>query len=71
MVFPAREGAVAPPCALLGPPVPGGGGGGGGGYDPCTKNYATTYFNRPDVQEALHANVTKIACPWIFCRCVH
>ncbi|CAL2232837.1 unnamed protein product [Prunus armeniaca] len=50
MVFPAREGAAAPPCALLGPPVPGGG---GGGYDSCTKNYATTYFNRPDVQEAL------------------
>ncbi|PQP98343.1 hypothetical protein Pyn_18079 [Prunus yedoensis var. nudiflora] len=22
---------------------------GGGGYDPCRKNYATTYFNRPDV----------------------
>ncbi|EXC33986.1 Serine carboxypeptidase-like 34 [Morus notabilis] len=37
------------------------------GYDPCIVNYATTYFNRPDVQEALHANVTKIPYPWILC----
>ncbi|KAG9143700.1 hypothetical protein Leryth_018868 [Lithospermum erythrorhizon] len=26
------------------------------GYDPCTENYAEKYFNRPDVQKALHAN---------------
>ncbi|KAF8407431.1 hypothetical protein HHK36_006564 [Tetracentron sinense] len=37
------------------------------GYDPCLQNYATTYFNRPDVQEALHANVTKIPRPWSLC----
>ncbi|OVA12084.1 Peptidase S10 [Macleaya cordata] len=38
------------------------------GYDPCLQNYATTYFNRPDVQEALHANVTKISRPWSLCN---
>ncbi|KAJ0096021.1 hypothetical protein Patl1_16369 [Pistacia atlantica] len=39
----------------------------GYGYDPCIINYATDYFNRPDVQEALHANVTKISRPWLIC----
>lgn len=38
------------------------------GYDPCSQTYATEYFNRQDVQEALHANVTKIPYPWIHCR---
>ncbi|KAL5543219.1 hypothetical protein UlMin_010929 [Ulmus minor] len=38
------------------------------GYDPCTVNYATTYFNRPDVQEALHANVTNIPYAWTLCN---
>ncbi|WRX16273.1 Peptidase S10 [Theobroma cacao] len=33
------------------------------GHDPCTANYATEYFNRPDVQQALHANVTKVSRP--------
>ncbi|KAG2707868.1 hypothetical protein I3760_05G165900 [Carya illinoinensis] len=37
------------------------------GYDPCSQTYATEYFNRQDVQEALHANVTKIPYPWIHC----
>ncbi|KAK3222427.1 hypothetical protein Dsin_009452 [Dipteronia sinensis] len=37
------------------------------GYDPCIMNYATTYFNRPDVQQALHANITKISRPWSLC----
>ena len=26
-------------------------------YEPCAENYLTTYLNRPDVQEAIHANV--------------
>jgi serine carboxypeptidase-like clade II len=39
------------------------------GYDPCTGEYAETYFNRPDVQAALHANVTKIGYNWTHCRC--
>lgn len=34
------------------------------GYDPCLMNYATTYFNLPNVQHALHANVTRIPRPW-------
>ncbi|AQK53807.1 carboxypeptidase C precursor [Zea mays] len=37
------------------------------GYDPCTAQYAETYFNRPDVQAALHANVTKIGYNWTHC----
>ncbi|XP_066161056.1 serine carboxypeptidase-like 34 [Oryza sativa Japonica Group] len=27
------------------------------GYDPCSQTYATEYFNRKDVQKALHANI--------------
>lgn len=37
------------------------------GYDPCTENYAELYFNRPDVQSALHANTTKIPYKWTSC----
>uniref|UniRef100_A0A0D9VIP1 Carboxypeptidase n=1 Tax=Leersia perrieri TaxID=77586 RepID=A0A0D9VIP1_9ORYZ len=37
------------------------------GYDPCTSNHAEVYFNRADVQEALHANVTKIGYNWTHC----
>ncbi|XP_038974000.1 serine carboxypeptidase-like 34 [Phoenix dactylifera] len=37
------------------------------GYDPCLQTYATEYFNRQDVQEALHANVTKLTRPWSLC----
>lgn len=37
------------------------------GYDPCLGNYAEIYFNRPDVQEALHANTTGIAYNWTGC----
>jgi hypothetical protein len=40
------------------------------GYDPCTAEYAEVYFNRPDVQAALHANVTKIGYNWTHCRCI-
>ncbi|KAF6982571.1 hypothetical protein CFC21_000951 [Triticum aestivum] len=29
-----------------------------GSYDPCTERYSTAYYNRRDVQTALHANVT-------------
>jgi serine carboxypeptidase-like clade II len=47
------------------------------GYDPCTENYAEKYYNRPDVQRAMHANTTGIpykwtACRYVFCaQCVH
>lgn len=39
------------------------------GYDPCTENYAEIYFNRPDVQKALHANISGIIPHnWTGCR---
>lgn len=38
------------------------------GYDPCTEKYAETYYNRPDVQKALHANTTRIPYKWTSCR---
>ncbi|XP_068645711.1 serine carboxypeptidase-like 35 [Aristolochia californica] len=37
------------------------------GYDPCTEDYAEKYFNREDVQKALHANVTKLLYPYTPC----
>ncbi|KAF6165042.1 hypothetical protein GIB67_000626 [Kingdonia uniflora] len=37
------------------------------GYDPCTEKHAEVYYNRPDVQRALHANVTKIPYKWTAC----
>ncbi|KAA8535361.1 hypothetical protein F0562_030364 [Nyssa sinensis] len=37
------------------------------GYDPCTENYAEKYYNRPDVQTALHANTTGILYKWTAC----
>ncbi|KAF5742528.1 serine carboxypeptidase-like 27 [Tripterygium wilfordii] len=36
-------------------------------YDPCTERYSEVYFNRPDVQKALHANVTGISYLWKTC----
>lgn len=38
------------------------------GYDPCTENYAEKYYNRQEVQKALHANVTGIPYKWTACR---
>ncbi|XP_057961389.1 serine carboxypeptidase-like 34 [Malania oleifera] len=37
------------------------------GYDPCASDYTEAYLNRPDVQAALHANVTKIPYSWTHC----
>ncbi|KAK9275194.1 hypothetical protein L1049_022455 [Liquidambar formosana] len=37
------------------------------GYDPCTENYAEKYYNRPDVQKAMHANVTNVPYKWTAC----
>lgn len=37
-------------------------------YDPCTENYAEVYYNRPDVQKAMHANSTGIPYKWTACR---
>ncbi|EFJ15057.1 hypothetical protein SELMODRAFT_423213 [Selaginella moellendorffii] len=38
-----------------------------GGYDPCWDDYVEVYFNRPDAQQALHANVTGIPYNWTGC----
>lgn len=38
------------------------------GYDPCTEKYAEIYYNRPDVQKAMHANTTGIPYKWTACR---
>ncbi|XWS39587.1 hypothetical protein CRYUN_Cryun18bG0068100 [Craigia yunnanensis] len=40
------------------------------GYDPCSTDYTEIYLNRPDVQKALHANVTKMSYPWAHCSVV-
>ncbi|KAL1196734.1 Serine carboxypeptidase-like 35 [Cardamine amara subsp. amara] len=37
------------------------------GDDPCTESYMKNYFNRKDVQIALHANVTNIPYPYTPC----
>ncbi|KAF0907341.1 hypothetical protein E2562_015840 [Oryza meyeriana var. granulata] len=37
-------------------------------FDPCTDYYVEAYLNNPDVQKALHANVTKLDHPWSACR---
>ncbi|CAN0863678.1 Serine carboxypeptidase-like 40, partial [Linum grandiflorum] len=36
-------------------------------FDECSANYAEYYLNREDVQEAMHANTTKIPHPWSSC----
>lgn len=36
--------------------------------DPCTDNYVYAYMNRPEVQKALHANLTNIPYDWEPCR---
>ncbi|KAL6864822.1 hypothetical protein ACP4OV_015973 [Aristida adscensionis] len=39
-----------------------------GSYDPCTERHSTVYYNRPEVQRALHANVTgALKYPWATC----
>ncbi|XP_020175672.4 serine carboxypeptidase 2 [Aegilops tauschii subsp. strangulata] len=41
-----------------------------GSYDPCTAGYSTAYYNRRDVQRALHANVTG-AMDYTWATCSH
>ncbi|CAL9044094.1 unnamed protein product [Musa banksii] len=36
-------------------------------FDPCSGVYIKAYLNDPDVQKALHANVTKLDYPWSGC----
>ncbi|KAL9231252.1 hypothetical protein vseg_006503 [Gypsophila vaccaria] len=35
--------------------------------DPCSDNYVYAYLNTPEVQQALHANVTKLSYDWQPC----
>jgi hypothetical protein len=37
-------------------------------FDPCSDYYVNAYLNDPDVQRALHANVTRLDHPWSACR---
>ncbi|XWS25665.1 hypothetical protein CRYUN_Cryun27aG0087000 [Craigia yunnanensis] len=37
-------------------------------FDPCSENYVQSYLNNPEVQKALHANVTALPYPWQSCR---
>ncbi|KAL7263800.1 hypothetical protein ACSBR1_001871 [Camellia fascicularis] len=39
-----------------------------GGYDPCEGDYVQRYLNLPQVQEALHANITKLPYAWELCH---
>ncbi|XP_002517751.2 serine carboxypeptidase-like 40 [Ricinus communis] len=39
-------------------------------FDPCSDYYSFAYFNRADVQEAMHANVTKLNHVWDLCSVV-
>lgn len=36
-------------------------------YDPCTERYSSIYYNRPEVQIAMHANTTGIQYSWKTC----
>nr|XP_010910237.1 serine carboxypeptidase II-3 [Elaeis guineensis] len=36
-------------------------------FDPCTSLYVSAYLNTAEVQEALHANVTKLNYTWSGC----
>ncbi|CAL5377312.1 unnamed protein product [Camellia sinensis] len=38
-----------------------------GDYDPCESDYVNAYLNLPQVQEALHANRTKLPYTWQLC----
>ncbi|KAK4439921.1 Serine carboxypeptidase-like 31, partial [Sesamum alatum] len=38
------------------------------GYDPCLDHYAKTYYNRPDVQKALHVSDGTSLRNWTICN---
>ncbi|KAL2460224.1 Serine carboxypeptidase-like 40 [Abeliophyllum distichum] len=38
------------------------------GFDPCSDDYVYTYLNTPEVQKALHANITGIPGSWEDCN---
>ncbi|KAF9596331.1 hypothetical protein IFM89_008857 [Coptis chinensis] len=41
-----------------------------GEIDPCEKEYVRAYLNLPEVQNALHANTTKLPYSWGLCSSV-
>lgn len=41
-----------------------------GGYDPCLDDYAKTFYNRADVQEALHVSDGQQLKNWSICKYV-
>ncbi|CAM8962120.1 hypothetical protein QQ045_004773 [Rhodiola kirilowii] len=41
-----------------------------GGGDECIVMHTRKYMNRPDVQKALHANITGISHPWATCSSI-
>ncbi|XP_076887210.1 serine carboxypeptidase 1-like [Bidens hawaiensis] len=38
------------------------------GFDPCTQDYIESYLNIPEVQKALHANLTSLPGHWEDCN---
>lgn len=40
----------------------------GGNYDPCVDDYARSYYNRPEVQRALHASDGVNLKNWSICK---
>jgi len=38
------------------------------GYDYCPDDYVRKYFNKKNVQRAIHANVTNLPYPFTVCR---
>lgn len=40
------------------------------GNDECVVMYTKRYMNRPEVQRALHANITRIPHPWATCSSI-
>lgn len=39
-----------------------------GGYDPCLDNYAKAFYNRLDVQKALHVSDGHLLRNWSICK---
>ncbi|XP_068637018.1 serine carboxypeptidase 1-like [Aristolochia californica] len=37
-------------------------------FDPCSDDYIYSYLNLPEVQKALHANLTNLPGPWSSCN---
>jgi len=40
------------------------------GYDPCKVNDVEKYFNKKDVQKAIHAYFPNMSDPYTLCRCL-